>query len=321
MNELRKIVKILKEKKSFLITSHLNHDGDSVGSQIALALFLQQLRKKVVVINESPVPRIYKFLPGAELIKRRFPLHEKFEVAFILDCADFKRTGRVKKFCENLPYKVNIDHHITNQRFGDLNYVDGEISSTGEQIYRIIKLAGGSLNKKIALALYTAIMTDTGSFHHDKTSSRTHRVVADLIKYEISPPEVAKKVYHQKTFTAIKLLGHILSGLETNQQQKVVWMTAKADLFKKLAASEEDIEGLIEIPRQIKKAEVIAFFREDPKSDRIKVTFRSKGRIDVAKIARHFKGGGHSQAAGCLIKGELEEVKRQVLAKINQGKL
>ncbi|MFH1613441.1 MAG: bifunctional oligoribonuclease/PAP phosphatase NrnA [bacterium] len=313
--KIKEILEILKVKNNFLITSHIDPDGDSIGSQIALFLFLKKMGKKVSIINESSIPDVYKFLPNSNMIALENK-KENFEVAIVLDCGDFDRAGKIKEICKKTKYIINIDHHITNNNFGNINYVDGKSSSCGEQIYKIIEMADKSLlDKEISICLYTAIMTDTGSFKYNNTSLLTHKIAIELMKYEIDPYDIYKKAYYDKSLLSLKLLSKALVSLKVDKSGKIAWIVLPYEICKNYSL--EDTEGIIEIPRSIKNIEMVIFFKEWQK-DKVKITFRSNENIDVSKIAKFFNGGGHFQASGCMIFDTLKNAKKQVFNKIKE---
>lgn len=313
--KIKEIIKILKLKKSFLITSHIDPDGDAIGSQIALFLFLKKWNKKVSIINESSVPEIYNFLPNSNIITSE-DKKEIFEVVLALDCGDFNRIGKIKEICKKAKYIINIDHHITNTNFGMINYIDKKSSSCGEQIYKIIKMADKSLlDKEIATCLYTAIITDTGSFKYSNTTLLTHQVAIELMKYKIDLPLIYKEVYHKKSFSSIKALSKALSNFKIENVGKIGWITFPYKICQNYTP--EDIEGIIEIPQSIKNIEMVIFLKEWQKN-KIKVTFRSNGNINVGDLAQSFNGGGHAKASGCMICDTLKNAKKQIDDKIKE---
>jgi phosphoesterase RecJ-like protein len=307
------IKKIILSKDNFLITSHAAPDGDAIGSQIALALILQKLGKKVFIVNPHPVPPRYQFLPEWKLIRNKHPAGFSPEVLFILDCSEWKRTGQFEKRYATVPYKINIDHHVTNQYFGDINYVDVKISSVGEQIYLLSKLLKVVLTREIATCLYIAIITDTGEFKYKNTSPETHRIVSKLLETGLNPAELMCRVYESHSLNYLKLLNLTLTSLRLIQKGKIALLKTSFQMFKKARVPASECDNFINYPLLIKSVVVVCYFRE-MKPGEIKVTFRSKSpKLNVGEFAFKLGGGGHAQASGCLIKGSLEEVKKKVV--------
>ena len=316
MTELNKVVKAIKKYNRFLITSHINLEGDSLGSQLAVANLLASLGKSFVVLDNDEVPERYHFLPHAGLVKNEIK-NEKFDAAIVLDCPNLKRTGKVKSTVEKVDYIINIDHHVSNEMFGDINWVEKNTSSVGEMIYTLHKKFNCKISKETALYLYIAILTDTGSFNYSNTSSITHEIVSELLGYGIEPYKVSHNIYENKTSGEIKLLGEALSTLRITEGGKAAYMVVRKNLFKKTNTKPTACEAFVNYARSIKGVKVAAFFREDiKKRNFFHISFRSTGKADVNKIASYFGGGGHMSASGCKLKGNFESVKKKVLKRI-----
>jgi len=316
----KEIKTAIKRFDRFLVSAHINPEGDSIGSQIAMASLLRRLGKEVLVMNESPVPHLLRFMNGAENISKEIPRNFNFQAAIILDCPDLTRVGKVSECIDKGATVINIDHHVSNVNFGKYNWVDTGSSSVGEMVFELFKAFKLKIEYDEAVAMYIAIMTDTGSFKYTNTSSKTHRVVAELIERGVGPYDMYEKIYETSSLQDINLLGEALQTLKVSDDGKVarLWVTKK--MLKKTKASLEGTEGIINFGRSIAGVEIAVFFRETGTEGRIKVSFRSKGRIDVNKLASFFKGGGHATASGCTVFGKMEEVEKKVLAKA-QGML
>lgn len=315
------LLRLIKENKKFLIVSHINPEGDAVGSSIALALGLKRIGKSVYILNKDTVPDILKFLPYSNLISLRIPSQE-FDVMFIIDCFGMERTG-----LKGLKAKttVVIDHHIPHQLNGSrftvhgsrsLNWIDPDASATGELIYRLLRTLRIPIDKEIATNLYTAILTDTGGFRYSNTSPESLNIASRLIKAGADPWKITQEVYESLSFNRLRLLGLCLSILK--KEGKLAWVTVTQDMFKKTDTSRQDTENLADYPRRIKGVEVGILFRQEGKG-LYKISLRSKGRVNVAEIAGVFGGGGHHNAAGCELKGSLKEVKRKVFRAIRKA--
>ena len=318
MNELKKIAEVIKENKSFFITSHIRPDGDSIGSQLVLKYILERLGKEVTIANHDSVPEIYDFLPGKESIKQELPKNKEFDVAFVLDSPELSRLGNIAEIIRRTKVIINIDHHLGNERFGKYNYVDIEASAVGEQIYELTKLMGFEIDREIALCLYVGILTDTGSFRQSNTTFRTHEIVADLMKIgDLKPAWIIHQVYETQLPSTIKLLSMTLNTLERSEDGRIAWMTITDEMFKEAAATKAETDNFINYVRSVKGSEVAILFTKLAEGE-VKVSFRSKSSVDVNRIAKTFGGGGHLRASACTIKGDLKEVKEKVLTEVEK---
>ncbi|MFC1620772.1 bifunctional oligoribonuclease/PAP phosphatase NrnA [Candidatus Omnitrophota bacterium] len=314
----RSIKKIIKKFDTFLISAHINPEGDSVGSQIALASLLKRLGKKVIIVNESPVPHILRFMNGVDGILKELPRNVDFQAAVVLDCPDMSRIGKISEYVTKDKAVINIDHHISNQKFGRHNWVDAKASSAGEMVFELFKEFKLKIKYDEAVAIYVAIMTDTGSFKYTNTSSETHRIIAELMDAGIEPYDIYSKIYEMSSLQDTSLLGCALQTLKVSEDGTIAWLWVTKEMLKKTKASLEGTEGIINFARSIGGVEIAAFFRETGTENRIKVSFRSKGKADVNKLASFFNGGGHVTASGCTVFGKMEEVEKKVLEKAKE---
>lgn len=286
----------------------MNPDGDAIGSQLALYGALIGLGKQVVIINTSPLPEVYRFLPRAEVINHSNPVSGDFDLVFVLDCADLSRVG---EWAVNSRVTVNVDHHHKGELFGDLNWCREEACSTAELIYELIKGLGIGLDESMATNIYAGILTDTGSFHFDNTTSYSLMLAGRLVEMGVNPRYVAEQLYETLPPSTITLLGHGLKGLELSSEGQMGSLTITRDMLQKSEAKPWETENLINYPKSIKGVRVALLFQQI-EDDYYKVSLRSKGEINVAQIAKEFGGGGHYHAAGCRIRGSLPVVKKQV---------
>ena len=297
------------------MSAHVNPEGDAIGSQLAMASLLRRLGKEVVILNESPVPHVLRFMKGAESVLKEIPRDFNAQALVALDCPDPKRLGRIAEYISEERAVINIDHHISNENFGKFNWVEPDFSSAGEMVFDLFKAFRLKLTLDEAIALYVAIMTDTGSFRYTNTSSKTHRIAAELIEAGVKPYEMHTRIYETSSVQDTNLLGEALQTLTLSEDGKIAWLWVTKEMLKKTKASLEGTEGIINFARSIDGVEVAVLFRETGTEDRVKVSFRSKGRIDVNKLAAFFNGGGHATASGCSVLGKLEEVEKKVLEK------
>jgi phosphoesterase RecJ-like protein len=305
---LKKIIEKIKNNKSFLITAHLNLEGDALGSELAMYLLLKKLNKKVVICNNDPLPAIYKFLPFSRVIKNELKKDDFFDVAFVLDCSDASRTGKVKDYLSRVRCIINIDHHISNTFFGDINWVEPKKSSTCEIIYKLCEKLK-ILDKNIALCLYTGIFTDTGSFTYTNTSWSTHKIITHLMKYGIHPHKIYENIHNLCQPSDLKFIGKILSSLKFDSGKRICWATVKKWIEKNYDLT----EIIFSIMRLLKDPEVFILFKKLEKN-KIRVNFRSRSRIDVNRIAQFFGGGGHKCASGTTIEDSLEGAEKKVIS-------
>jgi len=316
---LAKVAEQIKKSKSFLITTHSNPEGDAIGSEMALRELLVYLGKKAVIVNEDSAPNEYKFLPGIEQIKRPKEVNNiAFDTSIALDCSDPGRFKKLANLFAKGKVKINIDHHISNSGFGDINWVEPNSSSASEMIYELYKRLRVPLDKNKALYLYTGILTDTGSFHYLNTTSRTMQIAADLLRYDLNVNAVYRNIYENFPFSDIKLLTKIITTMKSDMQHRIIWFRIKRGLLKGSKVSIDLTEHILSFGRMIRGAEVVVLFKENLKNrDQIRINLRSK-RLDVNKIAKIFGGGGHRSASGATVCGSLKSAERRVIDKIKQ---
>ncbi|HZK40863.1 MAG TPA: bifunctional oligoribonuclease/PAP phosphatase NrnA [Atribacterota bacterium] len=319
MNSFDEISNVLQKNNNFLITSHINLDGDAIGSELALYSILKKLKKKPIILNQGKLPKIYDFLPGVnkvQYLEDDYIDTKNIDVGIALDCSNVKRMGKTYEIFKNIKTTINIDHHASNESFGDLNYVDSSVSSVGEIIYELIRFINVDLlDKDISTYLFTSILTDTGSFRYSNVSSRTFKIASDLTSFEIKPHLIAAKIYNRNTYPGLKLLGEALSTLEANYSNYVSWITITRKMLNNTKANDEEIEGIVDVAATLDNNEISILFKET-KDNKIKISFRSKGNFDVNKFAGKFNGGGHPNAAGCLCSGKMYKIKDKILSQL-----
>ncbi|MGI6143111.1 MAG: DHH family phosphoesterase [bacterium] len=316
--EKKRAAEICRAKKNFLLLSHVDPDGDAIGSLLALGLSLRRAGKKVIMANPDGVPLLYRFLPAwdevrcdyGELLARELAA---LEVIITLDTATGERLGDWSRILKKDSFVVlNIDHHLTNTRYGQINWIEAA-SSTGELVQVLLSELGWEIETDIALCLYTAIVTDTGSFRFENTTCDTHRNAALLLQKGINPAQVTEYIYETKPEAAVRLLGRALETLRISPDGRVAWLTITNSTLAAVGARGEDINGIVNYAKEIAGVEVGILFQET-REDLIKVSLRSRSRINVSEIAQRFGGGGHPRAAGCRVRGSLDRVREEVLA-------
>ena len=319
---LKKLAEAVRKQNNFLITTHVNPEGDALGSELGLYLLLRRLGKRAVIVNEDGVPNGYEFLPAKENI-RPFGKNAKwvkFDCMVVLDCSDLDRTGEVWRLNKLRKPVINIDHHVSNRNFGDVNCVDPRASSASEIVFNLYKEMRLPLDRDSAVCLYTGIFTDTGSFRYSNTSPATHRVAAELLNQGISVPQIYKNVYENVPFQDMKLLADILPNMKRQARGRLVWFQIRHNMLKGKKLSFDLSEHVLSFGRTIKGAEVVVLFKENlGVKDEIRINLRSNGAVDVNKIAACFGGGGHKTASGATVNGKIDAVRRKVLAKIRES--
>ncbi len=308
----------LKQLDNILLVAHASPDGDTIGSTCALFGALKALGKRACMACDSPVPAVYEFLPFArEMCIGADKLPFKPDCIVAVDCADLQRLGSFQAVFTRVTHTINIDHHITNPGFADNSWIEPDASSTGALIYDLIGALGVSLNYELALCVFVAISTDTGHFAYSNTTPETFAVAAKLTEYGLDMPSITDRLYRSRSFSRTRLLGLILSRVELLMEGAIsVSYVTREELNTYGGAP--DMEGMIELIRDIDSVETAVFLREKEK-EVIKVSLRSKRDFDVGAFAARFGGGGHQRAAGCTIAGQLADVKEELLKQLHEA--
>jgi phosphoesterase RecJ-like protein len=310
---LAEIADILRTRQRFVVISHARPDGDALGCTLAMALSLRQLGKDVTAWNEDGVLEKFRYLPSSELITQPPAEPRSFEVAIVLDNAVENRAGTARTAIAHADMWINIDHHHTNSRYGDLAYVDSTAPAAGQVLYELFRQCDLPLTYEMADNLFVAISTDTGSFQYPSTTARTYEIAADLIRLGVNVGNLSQKMYESYPRRRLELLRALLSVLRLTSRDRVASFALSAETALKLGVLPEDNEGLIDSIRGIDTVVAAAFF-EELGDGKIRISLRSKSpRVDVSKVCGLFGGGGHKLAAGARIAGTLAEVQEKVL--------
>lgn len=310
---LEEIAAALRDHRSFVVVSHMRPDGDAIGCQIALALALRQMGKDVEVWNEDGLPDRFAFLPGAELVQRPPAQPRSFDVAVALDTAVFERVGTPLQSIAATPLWINIDHHVTNTRYGDLRFIDAHAPATGEILFEFLRRTGLPVTHGAADSLFVAISTDTGSFQYPSTTARTFEIGAELVKMGVNVGDLSRRVYGSQPLRRLKLLRALLDTLQVECEGRLASVALSCATAAAVGALPDDTENQIDHVRGIEGVVAAAFFEELPEG-KVRISLRSKDpRVDVSKLAARFGGGGHTLAAGARKRGGLETVRREVL--------
>ena len=314
------IIRHVKKSSHILVATHMNPDGDAIGSLIALGLSLEALNKKITLYCESSIPVVYRFLPEVHRVVKKIG-GLNYDMAVILDCGDLSRVGEAVSTVEQIPVIVNIDHHITNTRFGHLHLIDTSACATAEIVYRLIKQMDRPLNKSIATSIYTGILADTGSFRFSNTNRAAFSICQEMVEIGVDPHDIAQHVYGTYSLSRIKLLNLALDSIELSKNGKLSIMTLTKEMFDETHTKPEDVDGLINYAKGIEEVEVAALIQEHHNGkeqsktpNRFHISLRSDGTVDVAAIASLFGGGGHSSAAGFSIESTLSNIKSRIFS-------
>jgi phosphoesterase RecJ-like protein len=296
---LNEVLRQIEQRSRFLLTSHARPDGDAIGSALACGQILRLLGKQAEVVLHDPVPRIYQLLPFADRIVQADRVNGRYEAAILLECDSIQRT-RLEGL-EN-QFLISIDHHASGRPFAHVNWIDPHATATAELVYQLAKAAGVPISREIATCLYTALLTDTGSFMFKGTNEQTFALARELVLAGADPAQCAQNVYFAHSTAKMRLLGAALSNL--HREGPLAWIWVTRDQMERSQAKEEDCEGIVNYALSIQDVEVAAFFREMA-DGRYRVSLRSKGKLNVADIAERFGGGGHECASGCSVDGPL----------------
>jgi bifunctional oligoribonuclease and PAP phosphatase NrnA len=310
---LREVLEHIERRQRFVLTSHARPDGDAIGSALACCEVLRCLGKDAEVVLHDPVPRIYQPLPFADRVLQADRVNGNYDAAIILECDSIQRTR-----LEGLEHRflISIDHHLSGRPFAHVNWIDPTATATAELVYRLAREARVAISPEIATCLYTALMTDTGSFMFRGTNEHTFALARELVLAGADPAHCARNIYFAHSTAKMRLLGAALSNLHREGPFAWIWITREQ--MERSQAKEEDCEGLVNYALSIGEVEVAIFFREMP-DGRYRVSLRSKGALNVAHIAEGFGGGGHECASGCSMEGPLAIAVARILEKIRSG--
>ena len=312
---LSQVVELIENKQKFGITTHIKPDGDGVGSSLGLCWLLKSLGKSAEVIVRGDIPIAYRNLPGADEIRNIDRVDADYDAVFVIECSDLQRPG-IEGLDEQ--FTVNIDHHATSEHFGTVNWIDSTASAVGEMIYNLVKAIGGRVTKEIAECVYMALVTDTGSFHFSNTTDRTLKVASELIKAGARPAEISEAVYSNYPWSRIELMRQVLATVKRDESGKVASMRQTLKMREEAGAVDGDNNGFVNIP--LASREILAsIYMREVGEDVYRVSLRSKGDIDVAKVAEHWGGGGHRNAAGLRIDGDWDRAEQELVEAVRDA--
>lgn len=309
---LSQVVELIENKQFFGITTHVRPDGDGIGSSLGLCWLLRSLGKNAEFIVSDKIPIAYQNLPGAEEIRLVSEIDREYDAVFVIECSDILRP-EIKNLDKQ--FTVNIDHHATCEHFGTVNWIDSTASAVGEMIYNLCKAIGGRVTKEIADCVYLALVADTGSFHFPNTTDRTLKVASELVKVGVKPAEISEMIYNSYTWGRIELMREVLNTVRRDASGRVAFMRQTLAMKRLSGAVEGDNANFVNYPLMAKEVVAVVYMREVEENG-YRVSLRSKGDINVAKIAESFGGGGHKNAAGCCVRGDWDERELEIVAEL-----
>jgi phosphoesterase RecJ-like protein len=316
---IKRIIDRLKKSRRILVVSHANPDGDAIGALLATGLALRSMDKTVFMYNQSVIPAVYRFLPSVQAISQKTEpwIDQELDAIMVLDCGALERVGKMAPIIGKANTIINIDHHVTNTRFGHVHLIDADACATSEIIYRMIKQLNIDFTCPIATAIYTGILTDTGSFRFSNTNKAAFAICSEMIANGANPYEVAQHVYGHYSLGRIKLLNLALDSLEISPNGRMSIMSLTQGMLDETGTQAEDIDGIINYARRIEDVKVAALIHEEAGNGRERrqyhVSLRSDGNVNVARIAARFGGGGHANAAGFSVEAALPELKDKIV--------
>lgn len=313
--ELQQIVDAIRERRRFVVCSHERPDGDSIGSQLAMAYALHALGKTVRVVNSDPAPPPIQSFPGVPDIEIADRIDSEFDAAIVMECGDLTRTGiaGLDRF-----FVINIDHHPGNKGYGDINWFDDSAAACGEMVFTLIRALDVPLSVEIATHIYLAILTDTGSFHYSSISPQTFDICRQAVEAGVNPVDVARNVYDSNNMGRLKLFGSVLRAMRLDASGRIAIVYVDHEMAREAGGTYEDTEGLVNLPLTVKEIQAVVFFKQ-LEGDKYRVSLRSKGDVDIGSVAKEFNGGGHKNAAGCTVTGAIDWVQKLFIQKIEQA--
>jgi bifunctional oligoribonuclease and PAP phosphatase NrnA len=312
---LAAIREAILQRQRFVITSHARPDGDAIGSQLAMSYALRQIGKDVQIVDADPVPSQFQVFPGVDDIQVSPTVEGGFDAAIVMECGDLSRTG-VEGFDKY--FVINIDHHPGNTSYGAINWFEPGAAACGEMVFDVIEALGAALTPEIATHIYIAILTDTGGFHFSHITARTFEICRRCTEAGAHPEAIARAVYDSSTMGRLRLMGAVLHSLEFEARGRIAVAALTLALLQETGATPEDSDGLINIPLSVQDIQAVAFFKEIA-PDSFRVSLRSKGGVDVNRVATVFGGGGHKNAAGCTLNGPYPEVRAKLGAELREA--
>jgi phosphoesterase RecJ-like protein len=317
IDAVQQICEGVLRRRAFLVTSHARPDGDSIGSQLAMAFALDALGKQVRVVNSDAAPDHYQDFPGMDRIEIASAVDATdFDAVIVMECSDPSRTGVAG--LEGHPFIVNIDHHAGNRMYGAVNWHDESAAACGEMVFDLIRALGVPLSFEIATHIYLAVLTDTGSFHHSNITPRTFDICRQAVEAGVSPGAMARRVFDSNSFGKLKLIGALLDRMELLDQGRLAVLYIDDAMLAACGCTHNDTEGIINLPLTAREIQAVAFFKVTSKGE-VRVSMRSKYDVDVRSVANRHGGGGHKNAAGFTVAGALGEVRPRIIEQLTHA--
>jgi phosphoesterase RecJ-like protein len=312
---VRQIRDEIMRRQRFLLTSHARPDGDSIGSQLAMAFALEALGKQVRIVNADSAPEHYQDFPGMDRIEIAGSASADVDAVIVMECSDLTRTGVAGL---ERAFLINIDHHAGNRLYGAINWHDESAAACGEMVFDLIRELGVPLNLEIATHVYLAILTDTGSFHHSNITPRTFDICRQTVEAGVNPAAMARRVFDSNSFGKLKLIGALLDSMQLLDDGRLALLYMDDAMLEACNCTNNDTEGLINLPLTAREIQAVVFFKVAPNGE-VRVSMRSKYDVDVRQVAGVFGGGGHKNAAGFTVTGSLDEVCPRIVELIVQA--
>ena len=309
------IAAAIAARRRFVISSHARPDGDSIGSQLAMAYALRAIGKEAHVVNADPAPPPLQVFPGVAGIEIASSVVGDFDAAIIMECGDLGRTGvsGLDRF-----FAINIDHHPGNTGYGQLTWFDPGAAACAEMVFDLVGRIGAPLTAEVATHIYLAILTDTGSFHYSSISPRTFDICRQALEAGVDPVAISRAVYDNNNLGRLKLYGALLDKMQISPRGRVAILYIDHEMAREAGATYEDTEGLINLPLTVKDIQAVIFFKL-VEGEQFRVSLRSKGEVDIGAVAKRYEGGGHKNASGCTVSGPIDTLQRRLVDEVEQA--
>jgi phosphoesterase RecJ-like protein len=310
--EIALIVDAIRSRQRFVLSSHARPDGDSIGSQLAMAYALRDMGKHAELVNFDAAPPQLMGFPGVPDIRIAPAVDGSFDASIIMECSDLARTGVTGL---DRAFVINVDHHPGNKAYGNINWFDAGAAACAEMVFDLVEALRVPLSKEIATHIYLAILTDTGSFHYSSISPRTFDICRQLLEAGVDPVRVSRQVFDSNSMGRLRLMASVLGGMTFDPSNRVGVLFLDHAMARGAGGTYDDTEGLINQPLTVKEVQAVVFFKQS-EGDAYRVSMRSKGEVDIGAVAKEFGGGGHKNAAGCSVTGPIETLKTTFVGKI-----
>jgi phosphoesterase RecJ-like protein len=313
--DIRQIADAIRSRQRFVISSHSRPDGDSIGSQLAMAFAIRALGKDVTVVNFDPAAPALMAFSGVPDIVIAPAVAGDFDAAIVMECSDYARTGvtGLDRF-----FTINIDHHPGNTGYGQINWFDPSAAACAEMVFDVVQALGVPMSTEIATHIYVAIMTDTGSFHFSSLSPRTFDICRQLLEAGVNPVRIARQLYDNSTVGRLKLCGAVMHTMRIDPTGRIAVLHLDQQMAGAAGATYDDTEGVINQPLTVKDVQAVIFFKQS-EGDHYRISLRSKGEVDIGAVAKEYGGGGHKNAAGCSATGPIDELRNILVDKVTRA--